>query len=72
MFWTSGDVRPVGFKVRVDFSLAHFLAWTLFLRFTSSATPADLLAASMAAEPLVLNFGFEFRENPIVSTQRRM
>ena len=41
----------LGFKARVD-SLACFLACMLFLRFTSGATPADLLTASMAAEPL--------------------
>ena len=39
----------LGFKARVD-SLACFLACALFLRFTSGATPADLLMASMAAE----------------------
>ena len=38
----------LGFKARVD-SLACFLACTLFLRFTSGATPADLLTASMVA-----------------------
>ena len=31
----------LGFKVRVDLSLAHFLACTLFPRFTSGVTPAD-------------------------------
>ena len=41
----------LGFKARVD-SLACFLACAPFLRFTSGATPADLLTASMAAEPL--------------------
>ena len=41
----------LGFKARVD-SLACFLACVLFLRFTSGATPANLLTASMAAEPL--------------------
>ena len=41
----------LGFKARVD-SLACFLACMLFLRFTSGAIPADLLTASMAAEPL--------------------
>ena len=40
------------FKARVD-SLAYILspAYNGFLRFTSGVTPADLLAASMAAEP---------------------
>ena len=33
----------LGFKARVDFSLAHFLACALFLRFTSDATPADYI-----------------------------
>ena len=41
----------LGFKARVD-SLACFLACVLFRRFTSGATPANLLTASMAAEPL--------------------
>ena len=40
-------MSALGFKARVD-SLACFLACALFLRFTSGATPADLLAA----EPL--------------------
>ena len=39
----------LGFKARVDFWLAHFLACTLFLRFTSGVTPADCIV-SMAAE----------------------
>ena len=46
LFWSSDDI---GFKGRVNFSLAHFLACMLFLRFTSGATPADLSMASMAA-----------------------
>ena len=44
-------MSALGFKARVD-SLACFLACVLFLGFTSGATPADLLMASMAAEPL--------------------
>ena len=39
------------FKATVD-SPACFLACALFLRFTSGVTPADILMASMAAEPL--------------------
>ena len=39
LFWTSGDVCP-GFQSQAG-----------FLRFTSGATPADLLAVKMAAEP---------------------
>ena len=46
LFWTSGDVCPGFFKARVD-SLARFLACALFLRFTSGATPANILTASM-------------------------
>ena len=42
----------VGFKVRVDFSLAHFLACELVLRFTSGATPADCIEVSMAWQPV--------------------
>ena len=42
-------MSALGFKARVD-SLACFLACVLFLRFTSGATPADLLTASMAAD----------------------
>ena len=37
----------LGFEARVDFLLAHFLVCVLFLRFTSGATPANLLMASM-------------------------
>ena len=44
-------MSALGFKARVDL-LACFLALALFLRFTSGATPANLLTASMAAEPL--------------------
>ena len=38
----------LGFKARVDFLLARFLACVLFLRFTSGATPADGIEISMA------------------------
>ena len=41
----------VGFKAGVEFSLAYFLACVLFLRFTSSATPADFIDVSIAAKP---------------------
>ena len=34
----------LSFKASVDFSLARFLAFVLFLRFASSATPASLLS----------------------------
>ena len=50
LFWTSGDICP-GFQ-----SQGGSLAWkasstacNAFLRFTSGATPANLLTASMAA-----------------------
>ena len=48
-------MSPLGFKTRVVGSLIH--AWQRVhvrcsLRFTSGATPANLLAASMAAEPI--------------------
>ena len=56
LFWTSGDVSS-GFQSQSGFYLIH--TWrrhmsnvTHSLRFTSGATPADLLAASMAAEPI--------------------
>ena len=39
----------LGFKARVDFSLACFLAYVLVLRFTSGVTPADCIEVSMAA-----------------------
>ena len=46
---------PLGFKARVDsalFALGRDICVTCSLRFTSGATPADLLVASMAAEPM--------------------
>ena len=56
LFWTSGDVSS-GFQSQNGFSLIH--TWqsrmsniTCSLRFTSGATPADLLVASMAAKPI--------------------
>ena len=36
----------LGFKARVDFSLACFLAYVLVLRFTSGVTPADVSMVS--------------------------
>ena len=39
----------LGLKARVDFSLTHFLACALVLRFTSGVTPADYIEVSMAA-----------------------
>ena len=42
----------LGLKARVDFSLARFLACILFLRITYGVTPANLLTASMAADPI--------------------
>ena len=49
LFWTYGDVHP-GFQSKVGSphlcDLLH--AFDGFPRFTSDATPADLLAASMA------------------------
>ena len=47
LFWTSGDVSL--------FTLGRCLYVTYSLRFTSGATLADLLAASMAAEPSLLH-----------------
>ena len=56
LFWTSGDVSS-GFQSQSGFCLIR--TWqrrtnnvTHSLRFTSGTTPADLLAASMAAEPI--------------------
>ena len=56
LFWTSGDVSS-GFQSQSGFYLIR--SWrrctsnvTHFLRFTSGATPADLLAVSMAAKPI--------------------
>ena len=50
MFWTSGDVSP-GFQSQewIPHLCALSPACNEFLRFTSGATPADLLAATMAA-----------------------
>ena len=46
LFWTSGDICP-GFQSQCGF----YNLCNRFLRFTSGATPADLLAASMVTEP---------------------
>ena len=43
----------LGFKAWVDFWLAPFLAFMLFLRFTSGATPADCIEVSMSASHLL-------------------
>ena len=47
LFWTSGDVYP-GFQTH---SHALSCASNRILRFTSGATPADLLVTSMVAKP---------------------
>ena len=47
-------MSALGFKARVGsalFTLGGDLCFTLSLKFTFGATPADLLVASMAAEP---------------------
>ena len=53
LFWTSGAVSS-GFQSQSGpalFELGRGVPVTCSLRFTSDVTPADLLAASMAAEP---------------------
>ena len=52
LFWTSGDIYP-GFQsqCRSPCLCAILPRYNRILRFTSSVTPADLLVASMAAEP---------------------
>ena len=47
MLWTSGDIWDLDFKTELDFAPAC----NSLLRFTSGATPADLLVTSMAAQP---------------------
>ena len=56
LFWTSWDFYP-GFQSQNKFPHVGALSPThnRFLRFTSGATPADHLAASMVAEPFHLN-----------------
>ena len=51
VFWTPGNVYPV-FQSQGGFPClcASWLAHNIFFRFTSSATPTDLLATSMAVE----------------------
>ena len=49
-------MSALGFKARVDFSLACFLACALYLRFTSSATPTDWIEVLV----LVLSFNVSF------------
>ena len=41
-------MSALGFNVRVDLVRTFFIAWVLFLRFTSGATPADSIEVSMA------------------------
>ena len=52
LFWTSGDICS-GFQNQSGSSTlrASLLLCNRFPRFTSGATPADLLAASMAVKP---------------------
>ena len=52
LFWTSGDVSP-GCQSQGEFFCLHALLPVCkgFLRFTSGATPADHLTASMVTEP---------------------
>ena len=54
LFWTSGDfwVSKPGWICHLRVSPP---ACNGFLRFTSGATPADLLAATMTAEPLSIH-----------------
>ena len=63
LFWTSG-MSVIGFKARVDFSLALFLTCMLFLTFTSGVTPAYCMVASMA--PML--FGPTHLQPPDIST----
>ena len=46
----------LGFKARVDPLLNCFFPACIFFRFTSGATPADLLIISMAAEPFQFTY----------------
>ena len=48
LLWISGGIYP-GFQSQVDFLLTRFLACLLFVRFTSGATPANLLMAIVVA-----------------------
>ena len=52
LFCTSGDICP-GFQSQAGFPCLYALlpVCNRFLRFTSGATPYDLLVASMAAKP---------------------
>ena len=51
LFWTPGDICP-GFQSQSGSPFLHALlnAHNKILRFTSGATPADLLAPTIAAE----------------------
>ena len=52
LFWTSGDVCPRYQSQGGSPCLCALLpTYNGILRFTSGATPADLLAASLTAEP---------------------
>ena len=58
---TAGTLLPVlDFKARVDHSLVWLPVYNVFLRFISGATPADLLMASMAVEPFLINVNVKF------------
>ena len=54
LFWTSGDVCP-GFHGWIPSLDASFPVCNGFLRFTTGATPADLLVVSMEAEPFSIH-----------------
>ena len=49
LFWISGDVSS---RVQSHSWQPYSHLAEVYLRFTSGATPADLLAVSMAAEPI--------------------
>ena len=60
LFCTSGDISS-GFQSQSGqrlFQLGRGICVTWFMRFTSGATPADLLVASMAAEPFSSTWHF--------------
>ena len=57
LFWTSGDVW-LGFQNQSRYPHLHvsFPAHDRFLRFTSGATPSNLLASSIAADPFLISY----------------
>ena len=57
LFWTSGDVCP-GFQSQVGSPCLHasLPKCTRILRFTSGATPAEVLAASMACQVGLISY----------------